>query len=275
MPDRLTPGRFFGRTLRKRTLADLVLADVRYQPNSQVPRHAHERPYFCLIRRGSYTETYGRRTRVCGPGMVVFHPPGEPHEEVFGGSSVASFNVEIGPEWLYRMREAGAVLDQPVESQGDGMARLALRLFDELRCPDDASALAIESLTSEILASFVARPAVREQCRPKWLTAAREILDLRFQEPLALRSIAREVGVHPVYLAATFRRFCGCSVGEYLRRVRFERLCRMLRVPDIRLAEIAPATGFADQRHLSRALKRFTGMTPTEYRTFLLFKTRQ
>lgn len=273
MPERLTSGRFFGQTLHKREVGDLVLADVRYAPGSRLPRHAHERPYFCLILGGSYTETYGRRMRVCRPGMLAFHPPGEPHAEAFGDRLVASFNVEIGPEWLYRMHEIGGVLDQPVEFHDGETARLGFRLFAELRRADAASSVAIESLTSEILAAVAAPPVRVDKSRPKWLTEARDALDARFQEPLALRAIAREAGVHPVYLACMFRRFYGCSVGEYLRRVRFDRLCRMLKEPDIPLAEIALATGFADQSHFTRTLRRYTGMTPAQYRTFLLFKT--
>ncbi|MHB1329902.1 MAG: helix-turn-helix domain-containing protein [Gemmatimonadales bacterium] len=35
------------------------------------------------------------------------------------------------------------------------------------------------------------------------------------------------------------------------------------------LAEVAAAVGFADQSHLTRAFKRYTGMTPGAYRTSL------
>jgi len=43
--------------------------------------------------------------------------------------------------------------------------------------------------------------------------------------------------------------------------------------PKLSLADIAIDAGFADQSHLTRNFKRFTGRTPGEYRTFLRFKT--
>jgi len=273
VPERLTSGRFFGQTLRERKVGDLFLADVSYASGLRVPSHAHERPYFCLIRRGAYTEAYGRRMRVCRPGVLAFHPPGERHAEVFGERAVASFNVELGPAWLRSMRELGGVLDQPVEFQGGEIAALGFRLFAELRRSDAASSVAVESLTSEILAALIARPAVAVRPGPRWLRQARDILHSRFHEPLSLRTVASEAGVHPVYLATVFRGFYGCSVGEYLRRVRLEHLCGLLKEPHIPLSEIAYATGFADQSHFTRFLKRFTGMTPGQYRTFLTFKT--
>ena len=205
--------------------------------------------------------------------MITFHPPGEQHAEAFGERSVASFNVELGPEWLYRMCEAGGAVDQPLEFHGGAIARLSLRLFEELRRSDLDSTATIESLTAEILGACLLREVGSHKTAPRWLVRARERLHAHFEEPLSLNTLAKEAGVHPVHFAASFRRFCGCSAGEYLRRLRLQHLSSMLRRPDTPLSEIAHATGFADQSHFTRFLKRFTGLTPTQYRTFLTFKT--
>jgi AraC family transcriptional regulator len=77
-----------------------------------------------------------------------------------------------------------------------------------------------------------------------------------------------------MHLAATFRRHYGCSLGEYLRRRRVATARELLTNPDLPLTEIAFAAGFSDQSHLTRTFKRFTGMTPLQYSTFLAFKTR-
>jgi AraC family transcriptional regulator len=274
MGAQLEGGRFFGRTLRRRSVAQLTLADVVYPARIRLPSHSHERAYFCLIRRGSYTETYGRRTRDCRPMTLVFHPPGEPHAQTFSGSPVASFNVEIGSEWLQRAEEWSGHLDQPAEFQGGEVAALGLKLFHEFVRNDKDSAVSIEGLTLEILAastSFNAKPC--DAPHPRWLAEARDLLDGRFREPLTLRSVAREAGVHPVYFAAAFRRFYRRSVGEYLRSRRLEYVRAKLREPELSLADIALDAGFADQSHLTRNFKRYTGRTPGEYRTFLRFKT--
>lgn len=107
----LYAGEFYGRTLMRHSVGDLTLADVEYRANSNLPRHWHERAYLCLIRRGTYVESYSRRVRVCGPGMLVFHPPGESHSQSFGDEPVASFNIELGAEWLDRLGELGGIFD--------------------------------------------------------------------------------------------------------------------------------------------------------------------
>jgi AraC family transcriptional regulator len=265
-------GRFFGQNLHTHRLADLVLVDSRHPAGSHLPRHAHERAYFCLNHGGSYSEAFGRRQRVCRPGMVVFHPAGETHSETHH-TAVASLNVELGASWLRRLADVNRTLSSPAEREDVDTVQTASLLLAELERHDPDSTLAIESLTWEILFALSGEPPDTRMA-PRWLRSARDLLDGHFHEPVSLRGLAREAGVHPVHFAAAFRRFHGCSVGEYLRRRRLQYARRRLADPEVPLARVAAEAGFADQSHLTRTFKRFTGMTPHRYRTFLLFKTR-
>ncbi|MCU1278299.1 MAG: DNA-binding protein, AraC-type [bacterium] len=273
MSPKLLQGRFFGRALNRRDVDDLVLVESRHAAGSRLPRHCHERAYFCLNHGGTYTEHYGRRRRVCRPGMLVFHPPGECHAEDHD-SDVTSLNVELNSVWLRRIAECAGPLDRPAEFGGDDIAAAGLQILHELRQGDRDSALAIEGLAWEILAASAGhRARFADRRMPRWLSDARDLLDTYLGESISLRAVAAEAGVHPVHFAATFRRFFGCSVGEYHRRRRFQYARQQLTRPDVPLAQIAVDAGFADQSHLTRTFKRLTGMTPSRYRTFLGFKT--
>lgn len=267
MAEQLRGGRFLGRTLRRKSLAGVTMANVLYPAGARLPRHSHELAYFCLIHRGTYSEAYGRRTRTCRPMTLAFHPPGESHSETLANTSVASFNVEIGAELLYRASELLGPLDQPAEFQGGPVASLAHQLFEEFGASHPDSILAVESLTFEILAAASGFNRAAEALpRQNWLAKAHDLLDVHFREPLTLRDISRRAGVHPVHFAAAFRSSYRCSVGEYLRRRRLEYACRKLAEQDLPLAEIALEAGFADQSHLTRTLKRYTGQTPGQFR---------
>jgi len=87
---------------------------------------------------------------------------------------------------------------------------------------------------------------------PRWLHDARELLDALIGESTSLRTIAAAAGVHPVHFAATFRRFVGCSVGEYARRRRFEHARRKLAALELPLSDVAAEAGSADRSHLTR-----------------------
>jgi hypothetical protein len=64
---RLASGQFYGRVVRRRRAGELGLSETCYGPGAELPRHCHEHGYFCLVRHGGYTETYGGRSRTCTP----------------------------------------------------------------------------------------------------------------------------------------------------------------------------------------------------------------
>jgi AraC family transcriptional regulator len=270
----LSGGSFFGTGIRTERVAGLVLVDASHPAWSTVPRHEHERAYFCLNRGGPYDEHFDRRRRVCLPGMLVFHPAGEVHRQTHGGAGGRTLNVELEPEWLTRLFESCGPLHRPVEFYDDEVAAKGARLLREFEHPDRDSPLAIESLACEILAACAgARGTLTLTGAPAWLRRSRDLVDAAGPEPPTLRSLARQAGVHPVHFAAMFRRYHGCSVGEYARRQRLQTARASLADRSLTLAQVAAISGFSDQSHLTRAFRRFAGMTPGQYRTFLGFKT--
>jgi AraC family transcriptional regulator len=269
--NKLPRGRFFGNAQVRREVGDLVLVESHHAAGSRIPRHSHEHAYFCLNFGGSYSESYGRRRRDCRVGMLVFHPPGECHAEDHD-SAVASLNVELNGAWLRRIAELVAPLDQPAEFGGDEIAAAGVEILRELRRDDRDSVLGIEGLTFEVLAASARRKQTVDKRAPRWLRDACDVLSTQL-DVVSLRAFAAQAGVHPVHFAATFRRFLGCSLGEYQRRRRFEYARQRLADRSMTVAQIAVDAGFADQSHLTRTFKRFSGMTPSAYRTFLGFKT--
>ncbi|HBY58391.1 MAG TPA: AraC family transcriptional regulator, partial [Solibacterales bacterium] len=239
-------------------------SETRYAAGSAVARHSHARPYLCLVRTGGYTETYSGSTRDVAPLTAAFHPAGEEHAEKFHGRETRSFNVEFLP---------GGAADRvvlPGEAEfrsGGAVANLLLRLYGEFRLMDDVSPLAIEGLVLQILAELErARREPSTSQSPEWLSAARELLSLRFAETLSLSELAAEVKVHPVHFASAFRKHFGCTAGDYVRRLRVDFACRRLSSSSASLAGIAFEAGFTDQSHFTRTFRRHTGVTPAQYR---------
>jgi AraC family transcriptional regulator len=74
---------------------------------------------------------------------------------------------------------------------------------------------------------------------PRWLQPLKEILHANFSENSTLNCLAELVGVHPVYLAAAFRKCYRCTICDCVRRLRVEYACREVLNSDLPLVEIA------------------------------------
>jgi AraC family transcriptional regulator len=263
---RRPPQPLLGQDVR-RELADFSLVESVYPPGSVMPRHTHELAHISLVLRGAYAERYGRKDRLAEPSILVIHPPGEDHSVVFKNAGARVFSIHLKHSWLERVRDYSRILDSPSDFGGaTSPARLARRLYHEFREMDAVAPLMFESLALEIVAAASRRAAPAKQKTPRWLEQARELLHATFTGQVALAAIAAQVGVHPVYLAAGFRKHYRCTVGEYVRRLRIEAACREVSTGETPLSEIASAVGFYDQSHFTNVFKRHTGMTPAQYR---------
>src|SRR6185295_7808264 len=212
---------------------------------------------------------YRETSIVCTPSTLLFYPAEEMHAEQFQNESKC-FIIEIKPSWLSRLREYSVVSDKPINSTAGKLSGLALKLYKESQAPDEVSPLAIEGLGLEMMAE-ISRSSRQTSRRPRAdrIGHVRELLHAHFSERVSLTDLANSVGMHPVCVAQEFRKAFGCSVGDYVRRLRIAFACRELASSDTPLSNISAAAGFFDQSHFARTFKSFSGMTPGKYRAFV------
>lgn len=270
MQQNLKAGQFFGQTLQALSAGGFRFTEKSYSSRAALPMHAHELPHFCLVLAGNYQEKIGATSFEREPTALVYYPPDVSHaEEHFSGGR--HFLVEIDLAGLDRVREYGARLDDPAQLGGDDALWLAARMYREFSERDQFSALALESISIELLiAASRSQTAGGERKPPRWLARVKEYLRENFTEAARLTGLAQAVGVHPTHLARVFRQFEHCTVGDYLRRVRVENAQRQLLATELPLVEIGLNSGFVDQAHFNRSFRRVTGMTPAGFRRVFL-----
>ncbi len=257
---------YFGGDLRAyRSEAGLRLSEVDYGSERRWAPHTHWRAFFALLIRGRYVEALGRTQQsiAYAPLDLGFHPESTRHTDRIAADGTRFFLIELDESWVRRVRDAGGT--QALEPRiCDGRNnRLALRLYREFRAGDSVS-LESEGLVLEILAGLLPRGTARP--RPSWIAAVLDWMRSEYPRKLSLTELAREMGLHPVYLSRAFRDHVGRSVSECLTEARVRYAVRRLADPEASLAEIALDAGFADQSHFTRVFKRETGMTPGAYR---------
>jgi len=88
-----------------------------------------------------------------------------------------------------------------------------------------------------------------------------------FDEPeLTLESIADSLYISKSHLSRLFKKLVGESFSEYLRRIRMDQACRLLRETKLNAQEIALRCGLRDIPSFYRNFQALTRLTPNQYR---------
>ncbi|MFP5246136.1 MAG: helix-turn-helix domain-containing protein [Thermoanaerobaculia bacterium] len=238
----------------------------RYPAEYLLEEHEHEVATVYLVLSGSHEERSRRSSTECSRGSVIFSPRGARHSDHYGTAGGEAFLIELPQVVLARAADGGVRLDEPLHLAGSDAAALMRRLFDEAGRADELTPLAFEALLLHVLVTLRRDAHRNGTAVPPWLRRVRELMHDRFAERLTLDEMATAAGVHPVHLATTFHRCFGLTFGAYLRGLRVEHARRALLETTSPLADIALASGFCDQSHLSRVFRETTGTSPAQYR---------
>ena len=246
--------------IRTRRLDDRRVNEVLYPAGLRQARHRHDHAAMTFVLAGRYDECIGRHAHSRAMATLIYHPAGECHAVEFK-SDVRILSVE------FRDSASADSLDRSSSHGSELVAWLGARLQSEIARSDGASELAIDGLISEMLAEGSRARVLREEKRSAaWLGRATAFVHDNFTITFNLDEVAEAAGVHPAHLSRVFRQRMGCTVGEYVRRLRFEFACRQVLTTKRPLCEVAYEAGFADQSHFNRTFRTRLGVTPYTYR---------
>lgn len=265
---KLKAGEHYGSVFCKCSVPSAYLSESVYQKSVCLPEHSHELGFFTLILDGGYSEEVRKRDVVYSPQTVLWRQADKAHKDKIEADSSRFFFVEIEKACSEKMLQFGNVPESLAERNGP-LTALASRLRTEIFRGPDHSPLIAEGIILEMLGMLLRCGTTLDRSPPKWLTRVIDRLNDEFAEGLTNELLAAEAGVHPVHLAAVFRRFYHQTVGEYVQQLRIRHASTCLRESELPLTQIAYECGFADQSHFTRVFKRHTGVTPGAYRLSL------
>jgi two-component system response regulator YesN len=100
-----------------------------------------------------------------------------------------------------------------------------------------------------------------------FVVLARNYIDKHYWNPeLSLEGAAAELQISPGYLSRLMKRETGFSFVEYLNRVRVKKATFLMSDPSAKAFEVAERVGYRSQHYFSRAFKKVTGASPTDYK---------
>ncbi|HTW34938.1 MAG TPA: AraC family transcriptional regulator [Rhizomicrobium sp.] len=226
-------------------IAGITSGRERWSRDVRIPRHTHDAPYAAVVLSGRYEECGSRGRFHVGPGHVLLHGVFDAHLDRFSRAGAEIFNIALDRNVPFAL---GSVAD------ADAIARLAEK---------DAHAAG---------AALCAHITPCESERGDWPDLLAEHLlknpDCRLGDWAETHGLALET------LSRGFGRVFGLTPAAFRAEARARRAFHRIVRDRAPLADIAAATGFADQPHMSRAVKALTGATPQTWRQSNRFKTR-
>lgn len=92
-------------------------------------------------------------------------------------------------------------------------------------------------------------------------------LQQNYDQDISLQAMAQYVSMDENYLSGLFKKKTGISFINYLQKIRVEEAKFLLAHTDLTVNELCERAGFANPSYFFKIFKRWTGLTPNEYRT--------
>jgi AraC-like DNA-binding protein len=106
----------------------------------------------------------------------------------------------------------------------------------------------------------------REQRYSRTVNLCRTYISDHIYEDITLQQLSGLTGLHPNYLSRLFKKEVGLQPSVYMQRERIEEAKKLLAFTDQTLTDIWSRLNFNDQSYFTKSFKKFTGLTPRQFR---------
>ena len=93
-----------------------------------------------------------------------------------------------------------------------------------------------------------------------------EFIEKHVDSPCTLSDLAGELKYNESYLSRIFAKYVGIPFSDYVRNIKINHACHLLRNTDESVYAVSVKCGYAAQSTFCRSFKRITGVSPNEYR---------
>jgi len=183
-------------------------------------------------------------------------------KEFMTGTAASEFGID------YKKLETIDVLNTADHT----LRHLGQMLAQELRTTGDGRNLLVDSLASALSVQLIRRHhrncdvsgSISGNARLTTVQKARvtEFINANLSNTIGLQELGKVAGLSEPQLLRNFKNTFGESPYQYVLNQRARLAVEKIRQTDLTFAEIASSTGYADQAHMTRAIRKATGQTP-------------
>ena len=265
-----------------------ILRETRDATAQPMP-HSHNEIEILLLERGWGSWLLGGELVTLKPGKLIVFWAVRPHQLVKSSPNtvincltipLTVFNEWQLPERLSKALLAGqTVLETDLEVFGQDK-RSFTHWNDDLHSQDrnrhKVALLEIEARLGRLAGRLPESMDLKGQDAPasgmlnhQYFLKISQIADYvskHFAEPLTVPDIAKAVNMHPTSATKMFKKICGINLIHYLTQHRILHAQRLLMTSDLKILDIALASGYRSASRFYAAYKKFCGMSPQRFR---------
>ena len=239
----------------------IAVVETEYQNKVYEGWHSHNNAHITLFLKGGTTEKRKNSSANLGPGSLLFYHSDElhlNHETLFPSKNI---NIEIEESLLKELQINEAIIEKSI--QNTSLAKfLILKIFKESLVGDSYSSDTITMLFAQL---YNNSHLERFEKSPFWVKSLNELLNDCWNENPNLQDLAQVLQLNPITISKHFPRYFGCTLGEYMRRIKINRSLSLIQSNQNSLTEISFECGFSDQSHFIRTFKNQTGFLPKQF----------
>lgn len=244
------------------TKQGIAVVETEYQNKVYEGWHSHNNAHITLFLKGGTTEKRKNHSKTLGAGSLLFYHSDEIHlnqDTLFPSRNI---NIEIEENYLKELNLTEASIEKSL--QNTTVAKfLILKIFKETLSADPFSSDNITMLFSQLSNSY--SHLNKFENRPFWVKNLKELLNDCWNETPNLQDLAKVLQLNPITISKHFPKYFGCTLGEYMRRLKIERSLPLIQSSHNSLTEISLKCGFSDQSHFIRTFKHQTGFLPKQF----------
>ena len=240
----------------------IAVVETEYQNKVYEGWHSHNNAHITLFLKGGTTEKRKNFSETVGPGSLLFYHSDELHlnqDTLFPSRNI---NIEVNEKILTELEISEAVIEKSVQNEAFTKF-LILKIFKETLNADAFSSDTITMLFSQLSNSHAHLEKFEKS--PFWVKSLQELLNDCWNENPNLQDLAQVLNLNPITISKHFPKYFGCTLGEYMRRIKINRSLSLIQSDPGNLTEIAFQCGFSDQSHFIRTFKTQTGFLPKQF----------
>lgn len=222
------------------------------------PMHQHTNWELVYYRQGSILSIINGIEYMAHPGVVLLTPPGEAHSDI-GKSDYANYFIGLEIE-----ADPGGLSRRVIDDAQHGLRDCCRNIVNELAGQDQRREEMLRVYADQ-LRILLERAHQRKQYDEGFMVTLHQIvayMSEHISESIRIQDIADKHHCAVSTMRDWFYKVYDCSPQHYLSRLRFDQARQLIGYSDLKLAAVARTCGFDSISHLSRSIKKRTGMSP-------------